>query len=555
VNNPFAELGPRPERVNIASLLPERAAERPDQDAVVVARTGERITYSELATRASRLASGLAAEGLGPGDRVCLFVTPGLDLIALTYALFQLGAVPVLADPGMGRERLLACIEHLAPRGFIGIPRAHLARKLYPRFFTSVEVAVTVGPRWFWGGASLRRLEARGEPDFPMADTAADEPAAILFTSGSTGPPKGVVYTHGMFRAQVEALGRLYPFTPGESDLCCFPLFALFDVAFGMTSVFPDMDVSHPATCDPEKIFGAAQEFGCSTTFGSPAIWGRVAPWCIDNGFKLPRLRRVLIAGAPVGTDLIHDLHRVLPMEGDVFTPYGATEGLPVASIAGRDVVPELVDAIRSGAGTCVGTAAPGIDLRLIEIRDEPIAEWDDGLEVPLGQPGEVCVRGPAVTREYARLPEATAASKIRHPDGSLWHRMGDIGRFDDGGRLWFLGRKSHRLLTRGGLRLPVPVENVFNTHERVLRTALIGHGRPGEELPVLVVEPLPGELPRTEVMTDGFIMQLRTIGRKHPLTQDIKTFLFHPGFPVDVRHNAKIHREELKVWAGTQLT
>ncbi len=540
--------------MNIAALLPRMAAERPDQDAVVVASTGERITYAELEARSDKMAAGLTRAGLQPGDRVCLLVTPGIELIALTYALFRMGAVPVLADPGMGRKRLLACLESMAPKGFIGIPRAHLARKLFPSAFRSVEVAVTVGRRLFWNGTTLRQIEAEGDGGLGMVDSADDDPAAILYTSGSTGPPKGVAYTHGMFLAQVRALGELYGFEPGEVDLCCFPLFALFDVGFGMTSVFPDMDASKPATCEPENIYTAAQEYGATTAFGSPAIWRRVAPWCIDQGRKLERMRRVLIAGAPVPPSLIRDLHRVLPLEGDVFTPYGATEALPVASITGREVTPALVGPIESGGGTCVGQIAPGIDMRLIELTDEPISHWEDVTEVSLGMFGEVCVRGPVVTREYAEAPEHTSQAKIQGADGEIWHRMGDVGRLDAEGRLWFLGRKNHRLETERGTRMPVPTENVFNTHERVHRTALVGVGPRGQEEPVLIVEPLPGEIPRGKVMLEGFIMQLRTIARKHVSTHDIEMFLFRESFPVDVRHNAKIHREELKAWAEAQI-
>jgi acyl-CoA synthetase (AMP-forming)/AMP-acid ligase II len=237
-----------------------------------------------------------------------------------------------------------------------------------------------------------------------------------------------------------------------------------------------------------------------------------------------------------------------------VFTPYGATEALPVTSIAGRDVTPTLVGPIESGGGTCVGELAPGIDLRLIELTDEPLESWEDATEVSLGRFGEVCVRGPVVTHEYAEAPEHTARAKLRDAEGHVWHRMGDVARLDGEGRLWFLGRKSHRLETERGTRMPVPTENVFNTHERVHRTALVGVGPPGKEEPVLIVEPLPGEFPRSDVMIDGFILQLRTIGRKHVTTRDLELFLFRESFPVDVRHNAKIHRGELKAWAEAQL-
>ena len=557
MNDPAKALGELPASVNMASFLSRMSAEFPEREAVIVAARGgrwDRIRYAELEGRSNAIARGLRERGVRKGARACLFVRPGIDLIACTYALFKLGAVPVLMDPGVGRERLLEGIARMRPGVFIGVPRAQAARVLFPKAFESVELNVTVGPRLLWGGTTLARLARESDAPLDWEPTGADDEAAILFTSGSTGPPKGVLYTHGMFFAQVLALSRLYRFEPGEVDLACFPLFALFDTAFAMTAVFPELDPTRPAACDPTRIYAAAQETGATTSFGSPAIWRQVVPWCLERGFKLDGLKRVLVAGAPVSTELIHDFHAVLPMDGDVYTPYGATEALPVTSIEGRDVVPALLERVQEGEGTCVGAPAPGIDLRLIEIQDGPIPEWSDELEVPRGELGEVCVRGPVVAELYVADPKHTALAKIPSPQGT-WHRMGDMGRLDEEGRLWFFGRKAHRLQTRGGVRMPVPTENVFNTHPRVLRTALVGVGEPGAEEPLVVVEPLPGELPKTDVMTEAFVMQLRTIGQKRAVTRDVESFLFHPGFPVDPRHNAKIDREQLKLWAEDYLS
>lgn len=545
--------------MNIASFLPEGAARWPTADAVVAPSKRSpdgwaRISYAELEERSNRIANGLARAGVKRGMRACLFVKPGADLIAITYALFKLGAVPVLADPGMGRERLLVAVENMAPQVFIGVPKAHAVRSLFRAAFKSVSIFVTVGTRFGWGGTTLARLLRTGSPSFEIADTKKDDPAAILFTSGSTGPPKGVLYTHGMFMAQVEALRRMYDFQPGEVDLACFPLFALFDIAFGMTSVFPDMDVTKPAQCDPKAIVKALDESQASTSFGSPAIWRRVLPYCHDSGLKLRYLKRLLMAGAPVPPDLIQRAHAVLDIDGDVLTPYGATEALPVASIAGREVTPGLLEPMKNGAGTCVGMPAEGVTVRLIRITDAPIPTWSDDLCVGMGEMGEVCVRGDVVTEEYAGDPAATKLAKIYGTDGVVWHRMGDIGRIDGEGRLWFLGRKSHRIESESGTRLPVPVENIFNGHPRVARSALVGIGPRGQETPLLVVEAIEGEYPQGETMTQGFIMQLRDIGRRVPRSADIEHFLFHKAFPVDPRHNAKIHREELKAWAERQV-
>jgi olefin beta-lactone synthetase len=557
--DPFAAFGPLPERVNVSRRLMAHAQEAPDRPAVIVPgpKNLEITTYAQLNARSSRLAGGLIELGVKPGDRTCVFVKPGADLVVVVWGLWKLGAVPVLIDPGMGRERMLSCLERMTPRVFIGIPKAHLALKLFPAAFKTIEISITVGSSLIGSllsrGTTLAKVEKAGTDVIEPHDTAHDDPAAILFTSGSTGPPKGVHYTHGMFDAQVRALDALYGFEPGEIDLCGLPAFALFDAALGMTSVFPPIDPSNPESCDPAELYALFDRLRPSTAFASPAVWRRLIPWCVENGYKLEGLRRALTAGAPVPPHLVRDFHRVLPMDGDLFTPYGATEALPVSSVAGREMIPDLEARVLQGEGTPVGTVAPGIDMRLIRVTDSPIREWSDDLEVAKGEIGEVVVRGPVVTHAYAEDAAATDAAKIPSPLG-IWHRMGDLGQIDEHGCLWFLGRKSQRLTTRLGLRTPVPTENVFNTHPRVRRTALVGVGPTGEEMPVLVVEPVPGELPKSKVMTDAFANQLKVIGRKCKVSSDVETFLFHPEFPVDVRHNSKIHREELKDWAQEQF-
>jgi acyl-CoA synthetase (AMP-forming)/AMP-acid ligase II len=253
----------------------------------------------------------------------------------------------------------------------------------------------------------------------------------------------------------------------------------------------------------------------------------------------------VTLAGAPVPPPLVARPPALLPEGGDVHTPSGATEALPVTSVSGAELADGLAERTARGEGTCVGRPAPGIELRLIAITDDPLATWDETRPPAPGEPGEVCVRGAVVTREYADAPAATAAAKI--VDGaSVWHRMGDVGRFDAEGRLWFLGRKAHRVQTEHGLLMPVPVENVFNRCDGVRRTALVGVGPAGRERPWLVVEP------EEAAREPELLERLRAIAPSAPARVD--GFLFHPAFPVDVRHNAKIRREDLKVWAAGRL-
>ena len=528
--------------LNVSHRLRERAAEHPDRLAVRGA-DGSEITFGDLERRVDAIALGLLAEGLVPGDRACLFVRPGIDLIAITHALFRTGIVPVLIDPGMGRKSLLACVERIGPRALIGVPRAQVARLLFPNAFRTVATFVTVGRRLGWSGRTLAELVERNAGralEFHVGDPG--RVAAILFTSGSTGPPKGVEYTHGNFAAQLEMLTALFDLRPGEVDCACFPLFALFDNALGMTSVFPPLDPSRPGACDPAAIHASIESSGATFAFGSPAIWRRVAAWAERADRRFSQLTRIAIAGAPVPPSLVSRLRRLLPEGGDVHTPYGATESLPVSSVSGAEIE-QLTPAIEGGSGTCVGRAVPGVEVAIVRTTDEDLPEWSDDLLVPPGEAGEICVRGPVVTLGYAHQPAATRAARIDAP-GGVWHRMGDLGRLDEEGRLWILGRKAHRLETERGTLYPVPLENAFERLAGVHRTALVGVGPRGREEPHLVVEPERG------ADRGAILGAVHARAAEVPDGERIRGVHFHHAFPVDVRHNAKIHRGELKTWA-----
>ncbi len=533
--------------VNIAHHLPAAAVRNPDGLAIAAydpsAPDGwHELSWSQLNRRADTIAAGLVAHGWARGDTTLVMVRAGVELISLTFALFKIGAVPVLIDPGMGMGAFFRCVKQCAPRAFIGIPLAHVIRVFVPGAFRSVVRHATVGRRWFCGGPTLASFQNTNEA-FPVADTRGEDLAAVLFTSGSTGAAKGARYTHGMFAAQVEALGRRFQFREGEIDCAAFPLFSLFDVAFGMTSVIPPVDPARPASCDPLAVAEAVRKYRCTVATGSPAIWRRVGDACLAAGEKLPSLERVLMFGAPIPPSAHRTWHQVISSGGDVLTPYGATEALPVAVIGGREVLgtntePGTEALTRAGAGTCVGRPVDDITLRIITIRDEAIPNWSDELEEEAGVVGEIVVRGLMVTREYHELPEATALAKIRDSDGTIWHRMGDLGYLDEQGRLWFCGRKTERLRTAEGPLYTDKIEGRFAGYDGVGRVALVGVGPRGQERPVLFVEG--PEDPE--------------IARRIQDTALVAAVLFREKFPVDRRHNAKIHRMELKAEAEARL-
>jgi len=324
-----------------------------------------------------------------------------------------------------------------------------------------------------------------------------------------------------------------------------------------VTTIIPDMDPAKTAQLNPAYLVEAIQTHGVTTSFGSPTVWKIVGQYCIENKIKLPSLKRILMAGAPAPPSLIR-LYAggaesdILP-HGDIYTPFGATEALPITMIGGQEILEETAALSEQGRGMCVGRPTSGNTIRIIRIDDAPIPEWDEALTLPQGQVGEIVVKGPVVTRTYLNRPAQTAAAKIRQGD-EIWHRMGDLGYFDEKGRLWFCGRKKHRVETAHGLLLPVPCEAIFDLHPGVARTALVGVGEPGQQEAVLIVEPHAGKMPVTAQAKQTLVAELLKLGAAHAQTRAIQTVLFHPALPVDVRHNAKIQREKLKPWAQRKL-
>lgn len=550
------------ERVNVAALLDAHAAAAPDRRAVRTARAEspvlfDDVSFGAVAARSRRIASGLLASGLVPGDRVCLFVRPSADLIACTYGLLRAGLVPVLIDPGMGRRSLLACVEKIEPHALVGIPRAHTAARLFARSFRTARLRVVVGGRARGSAITIEEVERAGTPDFDGCETRGEDTAAILFTSGSTGPPKGVVYTHAIFAEQVRHLADLYGFEAGEVDVACFPLFALFDNALGMTSVFPAMDPSRPARCRPRRLVEAIEASGATSAFASPAVWRRIVPWCEERGTRFTTLRRALTAGAPIPPDLVERLVALMPKGGRAYTPYGATECLPVANVSDRDILDAEARATSdSGGGNLVGRIAKDTDLRIVRVEDGPVERFDPDHELATGGIGEVWVRSGVATPAYAFDEAATRAAKVPTdepgPGRGFYHRMGDLGYRDEAGRLWFCGRKGHRLRTSEGDVACVPLENLFLGHPEVDRCAVVGVGAPGAQRAVLVVEPARRSLlDRWRRRRPQLAERILEHGRaRSDRAQLITEVLFHHSFPVDPRHNAKIHREELRTWA-----
>ncbi len=565
---------------NVAEHLPRMAFERPHALAIVMPGkrgNGKRhyvsTTFAQLEERSNAMAEGLRQIGIVRGTRTVLMVRPSLPFFALTFALFKVGAVPVMVDPGMGVKSLGACLGRARPDAFIGVPEAHAARVVMGWARATVKTNVIVGSRalaMMFGPRmhTLDSVERRGQSGHSEIERVKlDDTAAILFTSGSTGIAKGAVYRHSNFLAQVEAIRSMYGIWPGEIDLPTFPLFALFDPALGMTTIVPDMDFSKPATVDGANIAEAIADWGVTNMFGSPAVLDRVARWSEGKSVRFATLKRVISAGAPVHPRILERFRALLPEAARIHTPYGATEALPIASIDDEMILGRGIDAASpeqlgtrsatdQGRGICVGYPVASAAVEIIGISDDPIASFDPEMRVSRGAVGEITVAGPQVTTHYFEDEKSTRAHKMI--DGSrVRHRVGDVGYFDAEGRLWFCGRKSHRVEWNGTTLFTEQVEGPFNAHPHVKRCALVkgrwsALGVPGEEVLFLLVEPIDEEIWRREATpvgryglpTSSLTHALGRIAERHRLPELV--IRIRRTLPVDPRHNAKILREVL---------
>jgi acyl-CoA synthetase (AMP-forming)/AMP-acid ligase II len=311
------------------------------------------------------------------------------------------------------------------------------------------------------------------------------------------------------------------------------------------------MDPTRPAKVDPRRFVASIKRYGVTYSFGSPAIWNVVSRYCLAEKIVLPSLKKVLMAGAPVPGELIERMKEILPEDAEIHTPYGATESLPIVSMEGAEILASTWRQSRKGMGTCVGRALPGIDIRIIRIDDDPLPEYSLVEELPAGEIGEIIVRGDVVTRAYENNVQETRSAKI-HDGQTFWHRMGDVGYLDGEKRLWFCGRKAHRVQSAAGTLFTIPCEAIVNEHPAVFRSALVGIAKDanGWKEPAMIVEPHQANALPDETL----LRQIREIAGENRLTKDIRHFLVHSDFPVDIRHNAKIFREKLAVWAENKV-
>ena len=505
------------------------------------------ISFAELDSRVAHVAAGLAAIGLRRGDRIALLVPPGTDLTAVLYGMWRAGVVTVVVDAGLGIRGMRVALRSAGPAYVIGTAKGLAAARLMGTGAQLISVGPLpssarrgLGVRW-----SLAEIEGLGAAVQPPDAPVAGDPAVIAFTSGATGPAKGVLYLHGQLQAQREQLATLYSITPADSLVAAFGPFALFGAALGIPSAVPDMNLTAPRTLTARAMGDAAAAIDATMVFASPAALANVVATAdgVDPAGRaaLSRVRLLLSTGAPVPAETLHAMRRLLPV-AEAHAPYGMTEVLPVADIdlAGLD------DA-GLGNGVCVGRPVPGVEVELAPLDADgiPGTERTTAPEVT----GEVCVRADHTKDRYDRLWVTDRAAT----PAPGWHRTGDVGHLDVEGRLWIEGRLVHVIVTAEGPVAPVGIERRVEAVPGVRRAAVVGVGPRGAAHVVVVVEL--ADVRRSGLAPASVRDSVRAAaGDTSGGVPGIAAVLVVRTLPVDIRHNSKIDRVAVGHWAQRVL-
>lgn len=449
---------------NLIEILGRQAAQRRDAPALIEGRAGRRrvMSYAALDRAVAMAAAALQAGGIGPGDAVLLLHPVSIELYVALLGLFRAGAAAVILDPSAGRDRIERCAAMIPIRGLVGSRRALLFARLMPPL-RRIPVRLHVG-----------RLRAAAETSPPVPRQPHD-PALVTFTSGSTGEPRAVVRSHGFLVCQHRALAQSIALEAGEVDLVTLPVFLLANLASGLTSVLPDVDLRAPGDVDPAVVVGQIAGENVSRVAASPALLERVAAHCSARGIVLPGLRKVFTGGAPVFPRTLRALCRVAPAAA-VVAVYGSTEAEPIAHVAACDLDEADYATMCGGGGLLAGVPERSLALRVIAHREGgPIAPMTraefDAMTQPAGVAGEVVVTGDHVLKGYWQ-GRGDDETKFR-VDGEVWHRTGDAGRLDAAGRIWLLGRGAARIRRGDRVLYPFAVEAAASTVAAVRRSAL----------------------------------------------------------------------------------
>jgi acyl-CoA synthetase (AMP-forming)/AMP-acid ligase II len=540
---------------NVADIALEVARRDPERVAVIEprGRNYRKHTYRELSADVESVALGMRELGIAERTRCVFLAPPSYEGCVAGLALTRVGATTVWIDPSVGYLNVAERLRRLHVEAFVGIPIAHLGR-----------VTFGWGPRWlakaivlegrFPGAHTLESLRRPAPASIVAPAVQPNDPAAIMYTTGSTGPAKPALYLHENLCNVFRIAHRTWRFDDKRVpiDMPIFPAFFAVGLSAGGTIVIPPINYVRetPAKVDAQAVLDVIRDCGVQTLFASPVILENLS----KLGGNAPSLRTVIGGGAPLYAHVIGPLRAMMGEGGEVHADYGATEALPVSEMPALEALTDTFEETARGAGLCVGRPFAGVDVKIVEIDDGPIATMSAARELATGEIGEIVARGPHISPAYADDLASTRKNKIVDADGTIWHRLGDGGYLDQHGRVWCCGRLGHRIALPGGPLFPLMCEPIFDAHPSVRRSGLVG---------VPVVGPTPAIIPVicVELVDEARDADLAVVrddllrmAAAHPNTRAIRHVLFHSRLPVDPRHCSKIERPALARWAARNL-
>jgi acyl-CoA synthetase (AMP-forming)/AMP-acid ligase II len=528
---------------NVVAAFERTVARVPSRTALVIDH-GDRIetaTFAELWDRVDRVSAGLVRAGLRPGGRVILMVPLSVVLYAVLTGVLKMGAVAVFVSPWLSPEQIASSADLAEADMYIGSGKSQLLR-LRHSGFRAIPISVTTGTRLWRVPARLSLRELESSPgDGTVHSVGTSDPALISFTSGSSGVPKAANRTHDVLAGQQLALADEFPLRDSDVDMTTFPVFALNNLANGVTSVVPHMSFGEDTRVDAARAVSLMVDRGVTTCSASPPVIDDLAGHLRSNPDTRTGLRRIISGGAPVFDAQLASWRDAFP-DAEVMVAYGSTEAEPVSHIGAQERLAARSDVRPTAPGICVGRPVGRVRTKLIRIHDGPIllesGDWSSW-EMPGSEIGELVVAGDHVCRDYYRNPAATAETKITDGNGDVWHRMGDTGYFDGEGRFWLAGRV-HSTIHRAGTPVhPQLVEQAaLGDGAAVRRAAAVGvsDAELGERV-VLVLE---------AESTAGLENEVRRRLAESGQTVD-EIIISGEPLPLDRRHRAKIDYSTLR--------
>lgn len=541
--------------LEVARKYPERIAViEPDGFDAEGKRKYKRYTYAQLSSDAESIAPGLREMGIAEGTRIVCMTPPCYESCVVGLALQRVGAFTLWIDPSVGYLNVAERLNRIKPQAFVGIPVAHLGRFIFGWGQRFPKKSIVING-FFPGARTLSSLKRHAPEHPPKPNITPNDPAAVLYTTGSTGPAKPTLYLHRNYVQLYRIAHQSWRFDPENNppvDMAIFPAFFFIAISAGGTMVAPPIKFPKetPAKASPQALLEAINDCGVQTCFASPVLLENMARYAVEHNIKTPALKRVIGGGAPIFANVKRALLKMMGAEGQVFANYGATEALPSTEMGAQEALEETFPLTEKGTGICVGRPFEGVEVRIIQLQDGAITSIDETKEMPMGEIGEIIVRGGHISPGYYLEPESDRKNKIPDPSGQ-WHRLGDAGYIDEKNRLWVCGRVGQRVKAANGSVFSLLAEPIFDTHPQVDRSGLVGVPHNGTEIPVICVQLKKG-FNGTEETIRKSILELAV---KHTVTQEVKHVLFIDKLPFDPRHNSKIERPALAKWAAKKFS